>query len=124
MINLIKEIVWTVVNEFNATMTAEVISWWLVSWLVFPGFLTPVLTQLFFPKPPTTFSHASAEMRGEHTPERKFALTGDQTQNHQVRSLTWSPLSHPDGAYQGEVQCTRTITLGHLLLKLGSIQQE
>ena len=22
---------------------------------VFPGFLTPVLTQLFFPKPPTTF---------------------------------------------------------------------
>ena len=22
---------------------------------VFPGFLTPVLTQIFFPKPPTTF---------------------------------------------------------------------
>ena len=22
---------------------------------VFPGFITPVLTQLFFPKPPTTF---------------------------------------------------------------------
>ena len=31
---------------------------------VFPGFLTPVLAQLFFPKPPTTFSHVSAEVRG------------------------------------------------------------
>ena len=37
---------------------------------VFPGFLTPVLTQLFFPKP-QTFSHASAEVRGENTPESK-----------------------------------------------------
>ena len=35
---------------------------------VFPGFLTPVLTQLFFPKP--LFSHASAEVRGENTLKR------------------------------------------------------
>ena len=41
---------------------------------MFPGFLTPVLTQLFFPKPPTTFPNASAEVRGENTPERKFGL--------------------------------------------------
>ena len=64
---------------------------------VFPGFLTPVLTQLFFPEPPTTFSHASAEVRGENTPERKVASTGDRTHNHQVMSLTRSPLSQPGG---------------------------
>ena len=65
---------------------------------MFPGFLTPVLTQSFFPKPPTTFSHASAEVRGENTPERKVASTGDRTHNHQVMSPTGSPLSHPGGA--------------------------
>ena len=35
---------------------------------VFPGFLSPVLTQLFFPKPPTTFPTCSC--RGER---RKYA---------------------------------------------------
>ena len=63
---------------------------------LFPGFLTPVLSQLFFPKPVTTFfSHASAEVRGENTPERKSASTGDRTHNHQVMSPILSPLSHP-----------------------------
>ena len=42
-------------------------SWWSVTHM-FPGFLTPVLTQLFFPKPLTPFSRAS-EVRGENTPE-------------------------------------------------------
>ena len=53
---------------------------------VFPGFLTPVLTQLFFLKP--LFSHASAEVRGENTLERKFTSTGNGTHNHQVMSQT------------------------------------
>ena len=44
------------------------------------------------------FSHASAEVRGENTPERKFASTMDWTHNHQVMSQTRSPLSHPGGA--------------------------
>ena len=35
---------------------------------VFPGFLTPVLTQIFFPKPPTTF--LTYFCRGER---RKYA---------------------------------------------------
>ena len=35
---------------------------------VFPGFLTPVLTQIFFPKPPTTF--LTCFCRGE---KRKYA---------------------------------------------------
>ena len=68
---------------------------------VFPGFLTPVLTQLFFPKPPTTFltcfcrgerrfSHASAEVRGENTPERKVASAGSNSKppGHESDILT------------------------------------
>ena len=65
---------------------------------VFPGFLTPVLTQLSFQSHRLLFSHASAEVRGENTPERKLALTGDRTHNHQVISPTRSPLSHPGWA--------------------------
>ena len=38
---------------------------------VFPGFLTPVLTQLSFQSERLLFSHASAEVRGENKPERK-----------------------------------------------------
>ena len=68
---------------------------------VFPGFLTPVLTQLFFSKPPTTFSYASTEVRGENTPERKFASNGYRTHNHQVMSPTRSLLSHPAEAMIG-----------------------
>ena len=64
---------------------------------MFLGFLTPVLRQLFFQSHLLLFSHASAEMRGENTPERTFVSTGYQTHNHQVLSPTCSPLSHPGG---------------------------
>ena len=57
---------------------------------VFPGFLTPVLKQLFFPKPPTTF--LTCFCRGER---QKYA---GKNHNHQVMSLTHSPLSLPGGA--------------------------
>ena len=65
---------------------------------VFPGFLTPVLTLLFFQSHQLLFSRASAEVRGENTPERKVASTWDRTHNHQVMSPTRSPLSHPGGS--------------------------
>ena len=66
---------------------------------VFPGFLTPVLTLFFFfQSHRLLFSHASAEVRGKNTPERKVTSTGDRTHNHQVMSLTRSPLSYPGGA--------------------------
>ena len=65
---------------------------------VFPGFLTPALTQLSFQSHRLLFSHASAEVRGENTPERKFVSTGDRTHNHQVMGPTRSPLSHLGGA--------------------------
>ena len=39
---------------------------------VFPGFLTPVLTQISFQNDQLLFSHASAEVRGENMPKREF----------------------------------------------------
>ena len=53
---------------------------------VFPGFLTPVLTLLFLPKPPTTF--LTFFCRGER---RKYA-------GKKSRLNRGSPLSHPGGA--------------------------
>ena len=55
---------------------------------VFPGFLTPVLTQLFFPKPPTTFLTYFCRDERRKYAGRKFALTGDRTHSHQVMSQT------------------------------------
>ena len=69
---------------------------------VFPGFLTPVLTQISFQSHHLLFPHASAEVRGENLPERNFASTGSRTYNHQVMSPTHSPLSHPGGVGIGE----------------------
>ena len=80
---------------FNATLTAKVISIGGLWPHAFPGCLKPVLTQLFFPK---LFSRGSAEVKGENTLEKKVTSTRDQTHNHQVMSLTSSPLSHPSGA--------------------------
>ena len=65
---------------------------------VFPGFLTPVLIKLSFQSHRLLFSHGSAQMRDENTPERKFASTGYRTHNHQLMNPTRSPRSHPDGA--------------------------
>ena len=62
---------------------------------VFPGFLTPVLTQLSFQSHQLLFSRASAEERGENTPGRKFASTRSKIHNHQVMHPTCSPMSHP-----------------------------
>ena len=67
---------------------------------VFPGFLTPVLTQHSFQSHRLLFSHALAEVRGENTPVRKFASTWYQTHNHQGMSPTRSPLSHPGGTFE------------------------
>ena len=61
---------------------------------VFPGFLTPVLTQLFFPKPPTTF--LTCFCRGER---RKYARkksrlnrgSNKQPPGHESDTLTTEP---------------------------------
>ena len=97
---------WLVVLGFNATLTAKVISWRSVTHIhVFPGFLTPILTQLFFPKPPTTFLtcfcrdttvYRSTIVRGER---RKFARkksrlnrgSNSQPPGHEADKLTTEP---------------------------------
>ena len=61
---------------------------------VFPGYLTPVLTQLFFPKPPTTF--LTCFCRGE---KRKYARkksrlnrgSKSQPPGHESDMLTTEP---------------------------------
>ena len=74
-----------VVLSFNTTIIAKVISWGSVMhMIVFPGFLTPALTQLFFPKPPTTY--LTCFCRGER---RKYA-------GKKVR-LNRGSNSHPPG---------------------------
>ena len=52
---------------------------------VFPSFLTLLLKQLSFQRHRLLFPNASAEVRGENKPERKFASTGDQPQNYQSK---------------------------------------
>ena len=69
---------------------------------VFPGFLTPVLTQFFFSKSPTTFLTCFCRGERQNSPERKSASSGDRTHNHQVISPTRPPLSHPGGAFNIE----------------------
>ena len=89
---------WLVVLGFNATLTAKVISWRSVTHMCFLAFSHTSTNTTFLSKSHRLlFSNASAELRGENTPERKFASTGDRTHNHQVMSPTRSPLSHPDG---------------------------
>ena len=60
---------------------------------VFPGFLTSVLTRLSFQSRRLLFSHASAEVKSENTPQRKSIRY--RTHNHQVTSPTWSLQSRP-----------------------------
>ena len=84
---------WLVVLGFNATLKARVISWRSVMH-VFPGFLTPVLTQLFFPKPSTT--SLTCFCRGER---RKYAGkksrlnrgSNSQPPGHESDTLTTEP---------------------------------
>ena len=78
---------------------------------VFPGFLTPVLTLLFFQSHRLLFSHASAEVRGENTPERKDASTWNRTHNHQVMSPTCSPLSHPGEYFLDSLSNDKCVTV-------------
>ena len=89
---------WLVVFGFNTTLTAKVISWRSMTHMCFLAFSHKYLRNFSFQSHRLLFPHASAEVRGENTPERKVASTRDQTHNHQVISPKRSPLSHPGGA--------------------------
>ena len=61
---------------------------------VFPGFLTPVLTQLFFPKPPTTFLTCSCRGERQKYTGKKSRLNqglNSQPPGHESDMLTTEP---------------------------------
>ena len=58
---------------------------------VFPGFLTPVLTQLFFPKPPTAFLHCFCKGERRKYAGKKSRLnrgSNSQPPGHESDTLT------------------------------------
>ena len=58
---------------------------------VFPGFLTPVLTQLFFPKPPTTFLTSFCRGEGRKYTGKEVRLnrgSNSQPPGHESDMLT------------------------------------
>ena len=61
---------------------------------VFPGFLTPVLTQLFFPKPPTTFLTCFCRGERQKYAGKKVRLkqgSNAQPRGHESDTLTTEP---------------------------------
>ena len=61
---------------------------------VFPGFLTPVLTQLFFPKPPTTFLTCFCRGKRRKYARKKSHLnrgSNSQPPGHEFDTLTTEP---------------------------------
>ena len=61
---------------------------------VFPDFLTPVLTQLFFPKPPTAFLTCFCRGERRKYAEKKVRLnreSNSQTLGHESDTLTTEP---------------------------------
>ena len=72
----------------------------LVGWLywgdayVFPGFLTPVLTQLLFPKPPTTFLTCFCRGERQKNARKKVRLnrgSNSQPPGQESDTLTTEP---------------------------------
>ena len=61
----------------------------------FPGFLTPVLRQLFFPKPPTTFLTCFCRGEGRKYSGKKSRLnrgSNSKPPGHESDTLTTEPL--------------------------------
>ena len=61
---------------------------------VFPGFLTPVLTQISFPKPPTTFLTCFCRGERQKYAGKKVRLnwgSNSQPQGHESNTLTTEP---------------------------------
>ena len=67
---------------------------------VFHGFLTLVLPELSFQSHWLLFLHTSTEVRGENTPERKFASfregSKSQSPGHESDKLTTEPPGRGD----------------------------
>ena len=84
---------------------------------VFPGFLTPVLTQLFFPKPPTSFLTCFCRGERRKYARKKSRLNGGSNSKppgHESDTLT----TEPPG--RGSLQRG----LGIFILKIQSMNHE
>ena len=71
---------------------------------VFPGFLTPTLTQFFFPKPPTTFLTCFSKGQGGKYAGKKVCLnlvSNSQPSCHESDTLTTEPFGW--GLYAKEI---------------------
>ena len=67
---------------------------------VFSGFLTPVQTQLFFPKPPTTFHTCFYRGERQKYARKKVCLnrrSNSQPPGHESDTLTTEPLTNRTG---------------------------
>ena len=83
---------WLVVLRFNATLTGHIMV--VSDAYVFPGFLTPVLTQLFFPKPQTTFLTCFCRGERQKYARKKSHLNrglNSQPPGHETETLTTEP---------------------------------
>ena len=78
---------WLVELGLNAILTPKVISWRSVTHMCFLAFSNQHVYNFSCQSHRLLFSHASAEVRGEKTPERKFASTGANSQPP-VESIT------------------------------------
>ena len=74
---------------FNATLTAKVILWRLVTH-VFPGFLTPIHAQIYFQSYRLLFSHERRKYAGKTV--RLNLVSNSQPPGHESNML-----SHPGG---------------------------
>ena len=89
---------------------------------VFPGFLTPVLTQLFFPKPPTTF--LTSFCRGErqkYARKRSCLNRGSNSQppGHEYDTLT----TEPPGRGHSQIYCLkRSVVLQFIFYHMTKFQ--
>ena len=84
---------WLVVSGFNASFNSKCRIMTVGDTHVFPSFPTPVLKQLFFPKPPTTFLTCSC--RGERRKYARKKVCLNQELNSQ-------PLCHESGTLATE----------------------
>ena len=88
---------WLVVLRFNTTLTAKVISWRSVTHMCFLAF-SPVLIQLFFPKPPNTLIKCFCRGERRKYAGKKVRLNRGSNSQPPGHESTRSPLSHPCGA--------------------------
>ena len=79
---------------------------------VFPGFLSPVLTQLFFPKPPTTFPMCFCRGKRRKYAGSKSRLnrgSNSQPPGHESDMLTTEP------SWQGNLSSGKGLTHSHTM---------